>query len=298
MTHALRPATVQDRKFVEDVYLTTQRWILEALFGVRGDDVERAHFAEEYDRENTRIVVCNGVDAGWITVQVFPGHRYVHSVHLLPAHQNRGIGTALIEAQIEDARRAGSIVRISTAKINVRARHLYERLGFRPLHEGRYKVYLQHDAGQPPAETAIRLIEERDFERLKSWFADPAFVTWWGGKPKPGDEVAEKYLNRRPDVRSFLVVHAGVPAGYLQWWAPAPRTAGLDIVLAPEFQGRGIGIEALRILALSLQSDGWPTITIDPNAENCRAIRAFERAGFQRFAEQSDPVVVLMAFTG
>ena len=51
-----RLASEADRAFVEDVYFGTQRWIIEELFGWRGDDVERAKFAEFYDESRTRII--------------------------------------------------------------------------------------------------------------------------------------------------------------------------------------------------------------------------------------------------
>jgi hypothetical protein len=48
-----RAATSTDRAFVESVYFATQRWLIEELFGWRGDDVERTKFAEFYDEQNT-----------------------------------------------------------------------------------------------------------------------------------------------------------------------------------------------------------------------------------------------------
>lgn len=141
----LRPATADDRAFVERTYFDTQRWLIEALFGWRGDDAERAKFAEHYNAASTRIIVLNGQDVGWITVE----HPFecldLEGIYIVPSQQRRGIGSALIRSLIADANARGVLLRLSTAKINP-ARKLYERLGFVVASEDRYKVYMEHRA--------------------------------------------------------------------------------------------------------------------------------------------------------
>ncbi len=135
--------TDADRPFVEAVFFETQRWIIEALFGWRGDEVERATFVASYDAENTSIVVVDGADAGWVTVQRDLEIR-VDAIYLTAAWQRRGIGTAVLRRVFADADEAGVTVRLSTAKINP-ARRLYERLGFADVYEDDTKVYLVRD---------------------------------------------------------------------------------------------------------------------------------------------------------
>ncbi|MDP9107143.1 MAG: hypothetical protein M3N49_14580 [Candidatus Eremiobacteraeota bacterium] len=57
-----RKADAGDRPFVERVYFATHRHIIEALFGWRGEDVERRKFAESYDEENSAVIVVDGSD--------------------------------------------------------------------------------------------------------------------------------------------------------------------------------------------------------------------------------------------
>ena len=137
---AFRAAADGDRPFVEAVFFETQRWIIEALFGWRGDAVERARFAESYDAEHTAIVVVDGEDAGWVTVRRDIEIR-IDAIYLTGANQRRGIGSAVLRRVIADADAAGVAVRLSTAKINP-ARRLYERLGFVDAYEDDTKVYL------------------------------------------------------------------------------------------------------------------------------------------------------------
>jgi aminoglycoside 6'-N-acetyltransferase len=60
------------------------------------------------------------------------------------------------------------------------------------------------------------------------------------------------------------------------------RAAGIDIFLHSRFQGRGIGTDAVRTLArYLLEERGHHRLTIDPAADNLRAIRTYEKVGFK-----------------
>lgn len=139
---SLRPASDADRPFIESVFLETQRWLIETLFGWRGDEFERNKIAEWYERATTQIVLVDGCEAGWLMVKR-PGDAIeLHSIFLAPAWQNQGIGTLLIGQLVDEARGARVPLRLSTAKINPAVR-LYQRLGFTVTREDTYKVYMQ-----------------------------------------------------------------------------------------------------------------------------------------------------------
>jgi ribosomal protein S18 acetylase RimI-like enzyme len=144
---SFRPALDADRPFIEAVYCSTQRWLIEELFGWRGDDVERAKFAEFYDEQSTSVIVVDGRDAGWLTILRGAGHVELEHLYLQPSAQGRGVGTAIIRNLIAEAEARSEAVRLSTARINP-ARRLYERLGFTVVDEDQYKVYMTKE---PPA---------------------------------------------------------------------------------------------------------------------------------------------------
>jgi GNAT superfamily N-acetyltransferase len=131
--------------FVRSVFFETQRWIIEDLFGWRGDDVELSKFEESYDAGNTSIIVVDGEDAGWMTVQR-DEHIELDALYLKPSMQGRGLGTSLVQGLISEAEANGKPLRLSTAKINP-ARRLYERLGFVNVGESEFKVFMEW----PPA---------------------------------------------------------------------------------------------------------------------------------------------------
>jgi aminoglycoside 6'-N-acetyltransferase len=63
---------------------------------------------------------------------------------------------------------------------------------------------------------------------------------------------------------------------------PSYRHAGLDITLAPAYQDRGLGPEALReAIRWLIQERGHHRFTIDPAAQNERAIKAYAKVGFR-----------------
>jgi GNAT superfamily N-acetyltransferase len=138
----LRPATSADRAFVESTYFESHRWVIERLFGRRGDAVERRKFAERYDEGNSSIVVVEGQDAGWLSVSRKDDAIELSQIYLSPDWQNRGIGTFLIRRLIDEAAASSVPLRLSTAKINP-ARRLYERLGFRVITEFEFKVVME-----------------------------------------------------------------------------------------------------------------------------------------------------------
>ncbi|MFE5209376.1 GNAT family N-acetyltransferase [Streptomyces sp. NPDC056600] len=123
---------------------------------------------------------------------------------------------------------------------------------------------------------------EEHLTLLAEWFADPEFVRGWGGRPLTREEVAAKYIGgRRPAVVSLLVLDDGVPVGYAQHVVSGPHEGGVDMVLLPDVQGRGLGPDAARALVRHLHTVvGWDRVTVDPEASNRRAVKAWTKAGF------------------
>ena len=128
MDISLQPASAHDRPFVERIYFETQRYLIEELFGWKGETIERASFANFYDEVDTSIVVVDREDAGWLTVQR-GDDIHVESIYIAAHYQRRGIGSRLLRDLISEADAAAVTIRIETAKINP-ARKLYERFGF------------------------------------------------------------------------------------------------------------------------------------------------------------------------
>ena len=134
------------------------------------------------------------------------------------------------------------------------------------------------------ARVVLRPGRADDKRELGDVFESPEVARWW---PTPDDsELTELLENRDPDVDVWMVEVEGRVVGLIQAYEetdPMYRHAGIDLVLHPDVHGRGIGPEAIRVLARHLFDDrGHHRIVIDPNAANARAIRAYEKVGFRR----------------
>ncbi|WUW26531.1 GNAT family N-acetyltransferase [Streptomyces sp. NBC_01463] len=139
---------------------------------------------------------------------------------------------------------------------------------------------------------------ESDLDLLAQWFASPDFVEHWGGLPISRAEVAEKYVGRRrPRVESFLVLAGSTPVGYAQYWRARAAEGGIDMVLAPEARGRGLGPDAARVLLAHLGGNlRWRRVTVDPVRGNQRAVRAWEKAGFQQVSSEAEDLLMEFRF--
>ena len=74
--------------------------------------------------------------------------------------------------------------------------------------------------------------------------------------------------------------------GWIAGWEklePEYRHAGIDLFLSSAYHAQGYGPEAIRLVCRFLFDErGHHRITIDPAADNARAIRAYEKVGFRR----------------
>ena len=129
----------------------------------------------------------------------------------------------------------------------------------------------------------FRSMTADDLPLLKRWLAAPHVVQWWGNTYEQfelvrGDlevEAMDQYIVTTSD-RPLVWPDNGLgahPAG----------TRGIDQFIGePEMLERGHGSAFIRIFIERLLKAGSPRVITDPDPNNHRAIRAYERAGFRR----------------
>jgi aminoglycoside 6'-N-acetyltransferase len=112
--------------------------------------------------------------------------------------------------------------------------------------------------------------------------SQPSVARWWD---QPDDEDLRKQAAGKSEETTFAITVDGVVAGLIQYVEendPMYRHAAIDLFLSEEFQGRGLGTDAVRTLARHLIDErGHHRLVIDPAAENTAAIRAYEKVGFR-----------------
>ena len=138
----------------------------------------------------------------------------------------------------------------------------------------------------------IRPGRQDDVDPLLAIAHEPDVLHWWG-EPYTREELAGELLGELEPEAAYLVIEVdGAVAGSVHVHEELDaefRHAGIDIYLGAAWHGRGLGSEAVELTVRHLFELGHHRITIDPAAENERAVRCYAKAGFQ-------PVGVMRAY--
>ena len=139
----LRAYEARDFDFARGLYFETMRWAIERVFG--WDEARQyASFSEWFKPEEVSVITADGVDAGWIQQCMNENGIVLGSIYVAPAMQRKGIGSAVLRAILHTGRQKSKPVTLAVMKINP-AHALYERLGFRAVHEDEFKLYMRAD---------------------------------------------------------------------------------------------------------------------------------------------------------
>ena len=126
----------------------------------------------------------------------------------------------------------------------------------------------------------LRPIEQDDEETLRAIRDTPEVATWWG--PPENDFPLED----EPTATRFAILLDDEVTGLIQFSEenePDYRHAEVDIYLAAEHHGRGIGTDAIVAMCNHLmEARGHHRIVLSVDTENERATRSYEKSGFRR----------------
>jgi aminoglycoside 6'-N-acetyltransferase len=128
---------------------------------------------------------------------------------------------------------------------------------------------------------SLRPVSEVDLPRLLEILADERVVPWWG----VNDERSLREEVESEHVSAWAILVEGEVSGMVEATEelePDYRNVEVDIFLAPEHWGRGLGADALRVALRHLfEERGHHRATIIPAAANERAIRSYASLGFK-----------------
>jgi aminoglycoside 6'-N-acetyltransferase len=132
-------------------------------------------------------------------------------------------------------------------------------------------------------EVTLRSTTPDDAPTLAAILGEPEVARWWGQFDL--ERVGADLIDGDPQEEPFVIEHDGEIVGYIQAVEenePDFRSAGIDLFLRTSSQGRGLGPDAIRTLAAHLIDErGHHRLTIDPAADNTRAIAAYAKLGFK-----------------
>ncbi len=148
-------------------------------------------------------------------------------------------------------------------------------------------------------------LSETDLPLLADWLSRAHLQKWWREDEITIERIREKYLPRifgEDDARPFLVYLDYSPVGYIQyyhawinqdWWPDKPEKGVLGI---DQFIGdknnldKGIGSRFISEFVQRLFDDPEVTeIRVDPRPDNVRAIRCYEKVGFEKVNQINTP---------
>jgi len=136
----------------------------------------------------------------------------------------------------------------------------------------------------------LRPVEERDLPHFVRWLADPEVTRWLGDLEGPPTLEGERewYENKRADPDNVLWAVDG-PEGRLigtieMRISPRQHRAEMGVAIQDKTQwNKGYGTDAVRLaLQYAFRDLRLNRVQLTCDEENARAIRCYEKCGFQR----------------
>lgn len=125
----LREANDADSEFLLSLAREAYREVLTVQFSGWEESVHGRRFAEKIASLPFLVAELEGVRVAAVSSSLHPDHLRVNELVVLPAFQNRGLGSQLLVRELEKARAVGLPVRLHTFRQN-RAARFYQRHGF------------------------------------------------------------------------------------------------------------------------------------------------------------------------
>lgn len=135
----LRPATQQDAPFLSALEQRLMEGHARALWG----GFLPAEISA-FDLSNTRILTIGAFTVGYVTLERAEDHWRLKKIYLVPEHQGRGLGKALLARVRGEAAQAGMPLRLSVLRPNTRALAFYLREGMVPVDETADRIFLEY----------------------------------------------------------------------------------------------------------------------------------------------------------
>src|SRR5262245_60297408 len=88
----LRRATVADAKFLWDVFRVSMKDYITQTRGEWNEQREESQFRHQLDLPATQVIRSNDFEVGFIMAPIKDNAQWIHTICIVPEHQNRGIG--------------------------------------------------------------------------------------------------------------------------------------------------------------------------------------------------------------
>ncbi|MDP6822002.1 MAG: GNAT family N-acetyltransferase [Dehalococcoidia bacterium] len=168
-----------------------------------------------------------------------------------------------------------------------------------------------------PINISFRPLAVSDLDNVVVWAREEEVAFWWHETDSTEDVLRAKWEARARSedekTRIFIISVDTADIGVIQTYRLAdypdhaaevqlPDSSGIDVFIGiPEWRDRGVGTAIVRqfVAEVVFADQSVQRCAIDPEPENRRAIRAYEKAGFQHVrsyrSQANDVDVYLMA---
>lgn len=134
------------------------------------------------------------------------------------------------------------------------------------------------------AQTVLRPVTEDDLATLLEIINSDEVSARWGSQAYDLEMLREEFCADN-EVESLIIEVDGEVAGSIQYsqeLEPDYKHASIDVFIASQWHGRGIGTWAVGSVVRHLIEElGHHRITIDPAADNAAAIACYTKVGFK-----------------
>lgn len=143
----------------------------------------------------------------------------------------------------------------------------------------------QHSEKSKDNEIELREVTERDIEKIYEWRNIPEVRKWMFNEREISWEEHERfwkeYLREGKGYAFIIIYNEKKECGVVRLDLISENAAEVDIVLAPEFQGRGIGKRTIQKLIEKSRYLKLEKIVAKIKPNNISSIKIFESNGFK-----------------
>lgn len=301
---SLRPASDKDAEMLWDLHRVTLKPYVEQIWGW-DENFQRRYFSEHFTTTNSKIIRCDGINAGVLTVEENQLGFILSNIELYPQYQGLGIGTQLINDVIDKAGQRGLSVSLRVLKINP-ARQLYLRLGFSVIGETETHYWMRKE-GQP----RVFLPDRWETSRCFLFKVDESALASVEQVYSDNREILELLGNcdHPADQAGRFVRYASIPPGGVAWREqrflirdlekrdtvgilsvyfgyPTPQTIYIgSLFLGKGSQRRGYGHEIVADLEQRAASFGFSEARAGVGLKNWPALRFWTSCGYSHITK-------------
>lgn len=135
----------------------------------------------------------------------------------------------------------------------------------------------------------FRPLTPDDFPLLFDWLSRPHVKQWWDAGEDTLEKVARSYGEEEEGLERFILLEVvgstEKAIGYFQHYRAENGSIGIDQLIGEEdYINKGVGTKAISMFIEMIIEEHQPTsIILDPSPDNKRAIRCYEKVGFQYY---------------